>query len=35
MQKHLVTAKLNERATQSVEPSGNQWPEAERLPLGV
>lgn len=29
MQKHLVTAKPSERATQSAQPSGNQWPEAD------
>ena len=29
MQKHLVTAKPNERATQSARPSGNEWPKGE------
>jgi hypothetical protein len=28
MQKHLTTAKPNERATRSARPSGNRWPEA-------
>ena len=27
MQKHLVTAKPNERAIQSAQPTGNQWPK--------
>jgi hypothetical protein len=29
MQKHLLTAKPNERATQSAQPSGNQWPKGD------
>jgi hypothetical protein len=34
MQKHLITAKSNERATQISRPSGNQWPKADGLVLG-
>jgi hypothetical protein len=29
MQKHLITAKPNERATRSARPSGNRWPKAD------
>jgi hypothetical protein len=27
MQKHLVTAQPNERAIQSAQPTGNEWPK--------